>query len=723
MLMLSVMLSAAACTIELDGGSTARLLAPKDVTAVSPTEGAEKPMPSEAGEDNTAPEEDDPQETLPQPSTPQEPDVQEPAPEEPDVQEPAPEEPTPPVTPGEDNSAYQVAEGCIYIMEDGTVRMAGEYMPAKPSRGDEYITREYTYKYGYYYSKTFIVKWLDFSQPQLDGWGVKVNDQTKTHYAPLEASINGAPLVSIRDCFYKCENLIQSPEIPDSVMDMVQAFSRCTSLVTVTNLPRKMLWSEYAFSYCTALTKTPAFPDGLESMSCLFSCCTALVEVMDIPDSVRDMSSTFYGCTALKTAPKLPNGITCISSTFSGCTALTQAPEIPASVVEMNTTFSGCTGLSTLPDVPGNVRMMDNAFANCTGVTQGPQIAEGPVNMKGVFAGCTNLQVAPRIPNSARDITGLFENCTSLQTAPAIPEGITELNGVFRGCVSLKSAPEIPGSVTALVETFRGCDRLETAPMIPKSVTSMVRAFERCWQLAGTVEIHADLKFEPCGGQCSNCRSDESRCFFCSSCFSGASCFNQTGQLIVITGSCAYKEELASTGGAFVMADEVDGAVVADAIDIVSTGQRYENIYNAPDYIASGETAVPGAACAFRVEQTCYLETVVDSQIGVEAVEILGVRINGKECSVYQTKTEAQKEELMGSMGYVEGDWKSLVVYLVISPEIEAVVGESYTYADVVYETDCRVRLKCGYTVDVTIVQDQVFFTNYDRLDTTPEDY
>ena len=219
------------------------------------------------------------------------------------------------------------------------------------------------------------------------------------------------------------------------------------------------------------------------------------------------------------------------------------------------------------------------------------------------------------------------------------------------------------------------------------------------------------------------CKYDEANCLFCEFCFSGAGCFSLTSQLIVITGDCPYKNELAKTGGVFLMVDEADGEVVKEAVRIVKLGQRYENIYNAPDYIYSDEQAVPGEPCAFKIEQTCYIETTVESQIGVQAVEILGVRINGKECAVYQTKTKEETDKLMSKTGYVEDYFKSLVVYLVVSPEIEAVVSDQYTYADVVYETDCRIYLESGYVVDATIVQTQVFLVESDYFCTTPDDY
>ena len=734
-LIIALMLSAVACANGNDNQTTLNGSVSADVATGSQQEsteaGANVTGPLGADSESTIPEDDTSEGNDSRPTAPQEPDMEstEPGDDDPeendqqptDPEDTAPQNPPPSSEPGA--SAYKVAQGCIYVMKDGTVRVAGEYMPAKSSKGDEYITKDYTYKYGYYYSHDFVVKWSSFIYSELDGWGVKVNDQTKTSYAPMETSINGVPLVSVRECFYSCENMTQSPKIPDSVKEMVAAFEGCVSMKAAPELPKSVVWMRRAFANCRAIMSAPVLPAGITEMEDTFADCSSLVNVGKIPDGITNLSGTFARCTALTSAPNLPQTVVNLRGTFAGCTALTKAPVIHDGVEDITSIFINCTSLLALPDVPGSVREMSHAFGTCSSVTQPPHIAEGPVAMFKAFAGCSGLRVAPKIPKTAEDITYLFMDCTSIRETPAIPEGIKKLNAVFLGCTALEEAPVIPSSVTSMNEMFSGCASLKKAPVIPKNVTSIAYAFEDCKSLTGTIEIHANLGLERCGGGCFSCRGDENNCLYCRACFGGGGCFFGTTQLIVITGSCSYKEELALTGGAFVMADEINGEAIVKALDIVLMGQQHENIYNAPDYIYSGEQAVPGEPCAFRIEQTCYIEIAVESQIGVEAVEILGARINGKECTIYQTETEAEKDALMSSTGYVEDYWKSLVVYLVLSPEIEAVVSDSYTYADVVYETDCRVYLECGYTVDITIVQDQVFFVDSGYFVTTPDDY
>ena len=91
-------------------------------------------------------------------------------------------------------------------------------MPTTVALGDEYITADYTYKYGYFFFHHMIAKWHQFTNA-MNGWGVVVNDQSKTAYEPLLESINGKKLVSLQECYRDCTNLIAAPVIPDSVQD------------------------------------------------------------------------------------------------------------------------------------------------------------------------------------------------------------------------------------------------------------------------------------------------------------------------------------------------------------------------------------------------------------------------------------------------------------------------------------------------------------------------
>ena len=65
--------------------------------------------------------------------------------------------------------------------------------------------------------------------------------------------------------------IIEAPEIPNSVTNMDFTFSGCTSLTTVSNLP-----------------------DSLENMSLTFTNCISLVIAPHIPNGVQDMYSAFW---------------------------------------------------------------------------------------------------------------------------------------------------------------------------------------------------------------------------------------------------------------------------------------------------------------------------------------------------------------------------------------------------------------------------------------------
>ena len=99
------------------------------------------------------------------------------------------------------------------------------------------------------------------------------------------------------------------------------------------------------FCGCTNLVQAPEIPDTVTDIATTFLGCTSLVQIPKIPNSVTNMWRTFSGCTSLEQAPEIPNSVTDMEMTFYGCTSLVQTPEIPNSVTDMEMTFYGCTSL------------------------------------------------------------------------------------------------------------------------------------------------------------------------------------------------------------------------------------------------------------------------------------------------------------------------------------------------------------------------------------------
>ncbi|MBR6502361.1 MAG: sigma-70 family RNA polymerase sigma factor [Clostridia bacterium] len=243
---------------------------------------------------------------------------------------------------------FVVPAGCTYTSVSGKVYSAGATVTSSPQKGDTFVTSDYTYKYNYYCREnpmdSSIVEWMDYDY--MEGWGVRTNDQTKQRYAPLEKSINGAPIKALTCAFRDCVNMTVVPELPEGCVNYEMAFYNCSSLKSVEKIPNGAIDLYCAFSYCTSLKTTPYLPDGVDLLS-----------------------FTFMGCTSLKTVVNLPDSVTAMAGTFSSCTNITSVPALPSKLENMNWTFMGCSSLITAPTIPATVKQFTAAFVSCKSLT------------------------------------------------------------------------------------------------------------------------------------------------------------------------------------------------------------------------------------------------------------------------------------------------------------------------------------------------------------------
>lgn len=191
------------------------------------------------------------------------------------------------------NVNSSVPNGCkYYVAASNTTLDAGATMPAKPAKGDKFITGDYEYVYRYDHTTIFMTE-------EIPGWNVVVKDKSKTEYEPLLSSINGQAVYGLRNTFNGCVNMVKAPAIPSGVRELSDTYSGCTSLKAAPVLPAGIeeLWC--TFSGCTSLEKMPIIPEGVTDMYCAFADCTSLKTATDIPASVTSMFETFENCTSL----------------------------------------------------------------------------------------------------------------------------------------------------------------------------------------------------------------------------------------------------------------------------------------------------------------------------------------------------------------------------------------------------------------------------------------
>ena len=248
-----------------------------------------------------------------------------------------------------------IPENCILITTSGVTYNPGDIVPDdySPTQGDVYKTADYTYAYNQKCDTkrnghTFELEgfeWVDSSE--VNGWGVRVNDDSKTSYENIQKSIYGQPVINLDNTFSNCTNLIVSPNIPEGVDQMNGTFSECAALKTAPQIPNTVSSMKSTFSDCTSLTETPYIPSSVKVGNYIFSGCTALVKISNIP-SLDTLHATFQNCTALESVPEIPDCVTQMAYTFSGCTSLKVAPTIPQNVTYLMSTFEKCTSLTQI---------------------------------------------------------------------------------------------------------------------------------------------------------------------------------------------------------------------------------------------------------------------------------------------------------------------------------------------------------------------------------------
>ncbi len=165
---------------------------------------------------------------------------------------------------------------------------------------------------------------------------------TIPQYIKDETNDNFIEITNLESLF-RGTNLIEAPEIPN----------------TVTSLSR-------TFQYCSQLTKAPVIPNGVTNMYGTFAQCSSLTEAPKISSTVTNMSRTFLECASLIKSPEIPSGVTDMSGTFQNCSQLINVPEIPNTVNTLSDTFRQCYSLENIEiTISDAVEKIDGMFWGC----------------------------------------------------------------------------------------------------------------------------------------------------------------------------------------------------------------------------------------------------------------------------------------------------------------------------------------------------------------------
>lgn len=220
------------------------------------------------------------------------------------------------------NHGDVIPDGGEYVISTtGQVLRGGDKFPAYAENDDVYTYGHYRYMF----------------DAEHNGWSARVIDTSLDMYDAVLLTINKKPITVMDGTFMGCTALVSAPEIPETVVSIVNVFRDCA-----------------------LITAAPALPDGITNMDgAFYGCAINDAGLPVIGENVRSMNYAFYGCDFIA-APAIPEGVVDLEQTFAYCTKLTTAPVIPTTAFNMNGTFEGCNSLT------GTVRVPCSALINST---------------------------------------------------------------------------------------------------------------------------------------------------------------------------------------------------------------------------------------------------------------------------------------------------------------------------------------------------------------------
>lgn len=141
-------------------------------------------------------------------------------------------------------------------------------------------------------------------------------------YISIDNGKTYTPVTSLYRTFSNMKDLLESPIIPSTVINMLGTFSH-SGIIKATSIPSSVKSLTWTFEYSN-LTKMPYISEGVTNMMGCFFNCANLTEVTTIPKTVTCIENTFLNCKYLKLDNfVISENIDNVINTFYGCTNLT----------------------------------------------------------------------------------------------------------------------------------------------------------------------------------------------------------------------------------------------------------------------------------------------------------------------------------------------------------------------------------------------------------------
>ncbi len=212
---------------------------------------------------------------------------------------------TPEDTTEPESDVLRIPQGCQYtVAKTGAVLNAGMPFPKIPETGD--IFRDPIAGYEYAYNSEVILDLIytetgshlvqSFGKDEdLFGWCVTVIDRSQESYGEILSSICGEPVKSMKWCFYRCQNMIEAPEIPASVITLESCFKSCISLLRSPMLPYGLVDISFAFKNASALHSVQPIPATVLTSDWAFAQCVNLTGTIRIDATLDKVEGLFWG--------------------------------------------------------------------------------------------------------------------------------------------------------------------------------------------------------------------------------------------------------------------------------------------------------------------------------------------------------------------------------------------------------------------------------------------
>ncbi len=351
----------------------------------------------------------------------------------------------------------------------------------------------------------------------------------------VPAIINGIPVAAMSSTFESFTDLMQAPDIPDSVIHMNSTFSGCTSLMQVPEIPNIVRDMEATFSDCTNLTGNIFIPKTVIRISDIFTntsmpitmiyssdnaaaaSSTVPANVTKVIDSVSPVITSVTGVNTSKITINATDDYKVYKYAVTTSAAIAVSSVITTSAITTSdtvptTSWQSSNVFSNLPygiyyawamDGVGNISESKSFTISEAVGTDGSSVdlnlwdytIKGDTYcLNGYKGSIVDGKIVGSVPAiiygiPVTEMNDTFKGLTGLTQPPEIPSSVISMDSTFFDCKGLIQAPQIPNSVTNMRYTFNGCTGLTQAPRIPNGVISMNHTFSNCTRLTEPPEI------------------------------------------------------------------------------------------------------------------------------------------------------------------------------------------------------------------------------------------